>query len=161
MANRFMSNQKNKILQDAREGKSLRALGRGAVGAFSGATLGALGLAAGVASGDPSKAFQNAAIGAAGGYKLGSGTASDIAEKIDFQGLSEAYGRGAMGSEEYDARQAKKYAEEYASRTDVVKKVQEEFKLNSWEDAEKKAKDLSKVKYSPIVKKLYKYNGHI
>lgn len=143
MANRFMSNQKNKILQDAREGKSLKALGRGAVGAFSGATLGTLGLAAGVASGDPSKAFQNAAIGAAGGYKLGSGTASNIAEKIDFQGLSEAYGRGAMGSEEYDARQAKKYAEEYSSRTDVIKKVQEEFGINSWEEAEKKAKTLA------------------
>ena len=27
--------------------------------------------------------------------------------------------------------------------------------------AEKKSKDLSKVEYSPIVKKLYKYNGHI
>jgi hypothetical protein len=27
--------------------------------------------------------------------------------------------------------------------------------------AEKKAKDLSKVDYSPIVKKLYKYNGKI
>lgn len=143
MANRFMSNQKNKILQDAREGKSLRALGRGAVGAFSGATLGALGLAAGVASGDPSKAFQNAAIGAAGGYKLGSGTASNIAEEIDLQGLSEAYGRGAMGSEEYDARQAKKYAEEYSSRTEVIKKVQEEFGINSWEEAEKKAKTLA------------------
>jgi len=27
--------------------------------------------------------------------------------------------------------------------------------------AEKKLKDLSKVEYSPIVKKLYKYNGEI
>ena len=27
--------------------------------------------------------------------------------------------------------------------------------------AEKKSKDLSKVEYSPIVKKLYKYNGQI
>ena len=143
MTNRFMSNKRNKILQDAREGRSLRALGKGAVGAFSGATLGALGLAAGVASGDPSKAFQNAAIGAAGGYKLGSGTASKIAEEMDLQGLSEAYERGAMGSKEYDARQAEKYAKEYASRTEVVKKVQEEFNLNSWEDAEKKAKDLA------------------
>ena len=73
MGNRFISNKRNKMLQDAREGKTLKALGKGAVGAFTGATLGTLGLATGIASGDPSKAFQNAAFGAAGGFKLGSG----------------------------------------------------------------------------------------
>ncbi len=138
-----MSNRRNKILQDAREGKSLKAIGRGAAGAFGAATLGSLGLAAGVASGDPSKAFQNAAIGAAGGFKLASGMGSSIAEKIDLDGMADAYGRGAMGSENYDRREANKYAAEYARNSDIVRQVMENFDISSWQEAEKKAQELA------------------
>lgn len=143
MGNRFISNKRNKILKDAREGKTLKALGKGAVGAFTGATLGTLGLATGIASGDPSKAFQNAAFGAAGGFKLGSGLASYVAGDIDAEGLIEAYERGALGSKEYDEREARRYAEEYSSRSDVVRQVMEEFGLSSWTEAQDKAKDLA------------------
>lgn len=143
MGHRYISNKRNKILKDAREGRTLKALGRGAVGAFGGATLGTLGLAAGIASGDPSKAFQNAAIGAAGGYKLGSGVAGYVAGDIDAEGLMEAYGRGAMGSKEYDEREARRYAEEYSSRSDVVREVMEKFDISSWTEAQQKAQELA------------------
>ena len=142
-ANRFLSNRRNKILQDAREGKTLKNIGKGVAGAFGAATLGTLGLAAGVASGDSSKAFQNAAIGAAGGFKLASGMGSSIAEKVDLDGMADAYGRGAMGSENYDRREANKYAAEYASNSDIVRQVMENFDISSWKDAEKKAQELA------------------
>lgn len=145
MSSRYISDKRNKILQDAREGKSLKALTKGAIGVAGGATLGALGLAAGVASGEPSKAFQNAAIGAAGGFKLASGMGSYAADNLDFEGLAEAYGRGAMGTEAYDLKQAEKYAKEYASRKDVISTVQKKSKENSWSKSAEKTQELAKV----------------
>lgn len=145
MSSRYISDKRNKIVQDAREGKSLKALTKGAIGVAGGATLGALGLAAGVASGEPSKAFQNAAIGAAGGFKLASGMGSYAADNLDFEGLSEAYGRGAMGTEAYDLKQAEKYAKEYASRKDVISTVQKKSKENSWSKSAEKTQELAKV----------------
>ena len=145
MSNRYISDKKNKIVQDAREGKSLKALTKGAVGVAGGATLGALGLAAGVASGETSKAFQNTAIGAAGGFKLASGMGSYVADDLDFEGLAEAYGRGAMGTEAYDLKQAEKYAEEYASRKDVISTVQKKSKESSWSKSAEKTQELAKI----------------
>ena len=145
MSSRYISDKRNKILQDAREGKSLKALTKGAIGVAGGATLGALGLAAGVASGEPSKAFQNAAIGAAGGFKLASGVGSYAADDLDFEGLAEAYGRGAMGTEAYDLKQAEKYAKEYASRKDVISTIQKKKKENSWSKSAEITQELAKV----------------
>lgn len=140
VANRLVANKRNSILQNAKEGKPLRTLG----GALGAATLGTVGLAAGVASGDLSKAFQDTAIGIAGGYKLGSGMVGSASDNLDIEGLKETYGRGTLGSKEYDAKETIKYAEEYGRRQDVISGVQKKFNLSSWEEAKDKTNELTK-----------------
>ena len=148
MANRYAAIQRYKAKNSKPLSKLGKGLGRGVAGAFGAATLGTIGLAAGIASGDATKAFQYAGAGAAGGYKLGSGTANSItnsiADSLDIEGYKDAYGRGVLGSEAYDEKQAEKYAKEYSSRPDVIQNVQEEFNLDTWEEAEEKTKELAK-----------------
>lgn len=55
--------------------RPIRALARGTAGIYGGALFGMAGVALGVASGDPSKAFQYGTAGATGGYHLGKGVA--------------------------------------------------------------------------------------
>lgn len=62
-----------KALKRVQNGHPIRTMARGAVGLAGGALFGATGLALGIASGDPNKAFQYAATGALGGYGAGAG----------------------------------------------------------------------------------------
>ena len=147
MADRFVANQRYKAKNSKPLSTLGKSLGKGAAGAFGAATLGTIGLAAGIATGDASNAFQFAGAGIAGGYKLGSGTASsitnNIAEGLDIEGYKEAFGRGALGGEAYDIKQSEKYAKEYASRPEVIQHVMEKRHYDSWEEAEKETRDMA------------------
>lgn len=82
-------------------GHPVRALARGAAGLAGAATFGAAGLAMGVVSGDPSKAFQYASAGALGGHKLASSTVGALqkATSVDEDYLKEQYELSAYGNE--------------------------------------------------------------
>ena len=82
-------------------GHPIRAMARGAAGLAGAATFGAMGLAAGVVSGDPSKAFQYAGGAALGGAKFGSSTAGAFmkATSVDQDYLQEQYDLEAYGNE--------------------------------------------------------------
>ena len=81
---------------------------RFAAGTATAALAGGVGLAAGVASGDLSKAGQYAAGAALGGYKLGSSTFNSSTEALNVPNAEEYFKRGYMGDEEYEKREAEK-----------------------------------------------------
>lgn len=83
-------------------------MGRGArkglVGAAGAAALGTFGLAAGIASGDISKAFQYTAAGAAGGF-VGANKVGDKLTEVEKKNR-DLYKEGSLGTTEFKTRQA-------------------------------------------------------
>lgn len=92
---------RKRIGDKIQNGHPIRAMVRGAAGLAGAATFGAAGLALGIASGDPSKAFQYASAGALGGHKLASSTAGAVqkATTVDEEYLKEQYEMAAYGDE--------------------------------------------------------------
>lgn len=88
---------RNKLLKGA--GRGIR---KGLVGAAGAATLGTIGLAAGIATGDPSKALQYGAAGATAGY-MGANNLGDKATEFE-KSNRELYKEGKWGTDEYNTR---------------------------------------------------------
>lgn len=90
--------------------RALKAAGRGirkgAVGALGAATLGTVGLAAGVASGDLGKALQYGAVGAGAGF-MGANALGDKATEFGSKN-AEILKEGALGTDEYNTRKSVK-----------------------------------------------------
>lgn len=92
-----------------------------AAGALIGGTLGAVGLAAGLASGDPGKVLQYASLGGTTGYNLGKSTRDRIAGSFNYEGVTkprnhtirDAYRKGSLSKEEYLAKQQQEYIDRY------------------------------------------------
>ena len=108
-------------------------------GVAAGATFGLAGMAAGIASGNPSQVLQNTTIGAAAGYKFGSNAAGSGANTLSDS--KEAFERGRLGEEEYARRQAKKYQLEVANDEKTISKIQQKMKL-SRREAKEKAREM-------------------
>lgn len=97
-----MANKISKKFKNGNWGrKAIRMVG----GAALGATAAGIGLTAGIASGDPSKAFQYTTGAALGGYTLGSGTVNKAADVLSVEGTKEAFEKNFYGEEEYNERQ--------------------------------------------------------
>ena len=106
-------------------------------GIAAGATFGMAGMAAGIASGNPSQVLQNTSIGAAAGYKFGSGVGGAGANTISES--KEAFERGRLGEEEYAKRKAKEYQLQVADDEKIIKLIQQKMKKSRRE-----ARDLSR-----------------
>lgn len=85
---------------------------RFAGGLALGGAAGMIGAAAGIASGDPSKAIQYAATGASGGYMAGKGLTDRVVrvpgavrDTFKVEGTAQAFGEGYYGTEGYEERQ--------------------------------------------------------
>ena len=72
----------NKMYKRIQRGRPIRALARGALGVAGATTFGMAALALGIASGDPSKAFQYTTAGIAGGYATGKGVAGKTIDAL-------------------------------------------------------------------------------
>lgn len=123
-------------------------LGRKAIrmagGAALGTVTGAMGLAAGVASGDPSKAAQYAGASALGGYKLGSGTVNKAVNELDVPGTAEQFKENYYGKKAYKEKQLQQFIKQ--KQNDLELKWKLEDKLKSKDAANKYMKnDLPKV----------------
>ena len=83
-------------------GQPIKSLARGAAGLFGGALFGTAGLALGIASGDPSKAFQYTSAGALGGYKGGKTVSDNVMDtfSVDEETLKKE-GQMSWYGEEY------------------------------------------------------------
>ena len=99
-----------KALRRIEKARPIRSMVRGTVGLAGGALLGLTGAALGVASGDPSKAFQYTSAGALGGYGLGSGIASSTmdARTVNPKEITREAERAWYG-DEYMDRKAEEY----------------------------------------------------
>ena len=95
-----------KFSRNLKNGRPIRTLARLGAGAASGATLGMVGLAAGITSGDVSKTLQYTGAGLAGGYKLGTGVADSTLDALSVQGTGDEFTRNMQGEEEYQRIQA-------------------------------------------------------
>lgn len=118
-----------KMSRSLKDAKPIRSLGRLGAGAISGATLGMIGLSAGIASGDASKAFQYAGVGLAGGYKLGSGTFDSASNALNIEGLGDEYERSALGEEAFQRKKVEKNKKEYKTSEEHVDYLR---KNNNW-----------------------------
>ena len=118
-------------------------LGRRAIrmagGAALGTVTGAVGLAAGIASGDPSKAFQYTAAGAAGGYKIGSGMVGKTSSALNVEGTEEIFKENYYGKDEYRERQIQQDIRQ--KQNDLELRWKLEDKLKSKDAADKYMKE--------------------
>ena len=100
--------QGRKFVRDAKRNKPIRSIASVLGGLTTGALAGSIGLAAGITSGDPSKAFQYTTVGAASGYKMGSDGIKSLGNTIDnysVEGLRDDYYKGYLTEDEYKERQ--------------------------------------------------------
>lgn len=132
-AMKFRLNTHDRLVNDFKKlpGKTIRFAG-GAAGAVA---AGAVGIAAGISTGDPSDVFQYGAAGAGVGYLAGKSTTSGVASRVDnskaMQPIdSSSYYRRLMNSEGHRdiaaMEEIKSKREEYA----------EKLRVNGFEDKE-------------------------
>lgn len=95
-----------------RKSHPLRAIRRGVTYGIGAATLGTIGLAAGIASGDPSKALQYTVAGGIAGGNLGKNLGETDSNIIDVDGTTKAFKKGYLG-EEYDKKERDKHKREF------------------------------------------------
>ena len=122
-----------KMSRSLKDAKPIRSIGRLGAGAISGATLGMIGLSAGIASGDASKAFQYAGVGLAGGYKLGSGAFDSASNALNIEGLGDEYERSVLGEEAFQRKKAEKNKKEYKTSEEHINTLRQK---NNWSRAE-------------------------
>lgn len=99
----------NKWRRRIQKQKPIRALARGVTGITTGAALGMAGVALGIASGDPSKAFKYGTTAAIGGYHVGKGIAGKTvnALSVDTKKLSEEIELASYGGDVKAYKEAK------------------------------------------------------
>ncbi len=92
--------------------RPIRSLAKGIAGLYGATALGMAGLALGVASGDPSKAFQYGAAGLAGGYSVGKGLGGRAVDTftVDNRQIKDAM-EMAWAGDEYKKRKLKEAKE--------------------------------------------------
>lgn len=140
----YAAQKLSRPLNNIRSGKTFKNAGRKVTGVALGAGAGIVGLAAGIASGDPSKALSYAGAGAATGYAVG---AKRNPSNIDEEALKREYDKAKYGSvEEYQKAKVEERREKYISDSKNIKALQERLKLNSYKEAEEKL-----IKYSDCV----------
>lgn len=124
----------NKISEKAKNMHPVRGMIR-TVGGLSGAAVaGSIGLAAGLASGDPSKAIQYAAGATLGGYQFGTGTVGAVTNALSVDGTIDEMNKAYYGEDEYKEKQIK----------ENIKKAQKDDNLKK--ELETRLKDKNKAK---------------
>jgi hypothetical protein len=133
-AGAYIGGQRRKYM--SKEHHPFRSMAKAAGGLTAGATLGMVGLAAGVASGDATKAFQYAGVGMAGGAKLGSNIvgAADAALRVD--GVGDAVQRERLGEEEYQRRKTEQNIRKMSADENNIRLVQQKLKCSRSEARE-------------------------
>lgn len=104
--------------------KGIRMVG----GTFVGATAASIGLAAGIASGDSSKAFQYSIGGAVGGYRAGTGIANQaMKDPLKVKEASEEFKKGYYGKDQYKQIQTNKKIKEIQKNSELKNLLEDEL----------------------------------
>lgn len=101
---------------------------RMAAGVAAAGTLAAAGGIIGITSGDPSKAAQYMAAGAAGGYVLGKGAANSAADTLKVQGTFKEAEKGYYG-DDYKEHKQEKYKKDFMKNEDNLRKIEDKLKV--------------------------------
>lgn len=120
--------QGQKMYKRMKKARPIRALARGATGLFGGALFGMAGLALGIASGDPSKAFQYTTAGATGGFAVGKGIAGKVvdAASVNTKKLSDEISVAYYG-EDYKNQKLKQEKENLKRNEDYIMYLRKTF----------------------------------
>ena len=123
-----------KVMKRIQQGRTIRAMAKGAAGLLGAATLGATGIALGIASGDPSKVAQYGAAGALAGYGAASGTAASAVDafSVDSDQMREEAEMSWYG-EEYANHKFKEKMEKDLKSEKYIKRVRT---LTGWSEDE-------------------------
>ena len=147
-ASSYQHQMGDKLKRRIENGQPIKNLARFGMGAASAATFGAIGLAAGVTTGDMQKALSNTAIGVAGGYKLGTGAYNRGENAFQAEGIGEKFRQGYYGEEEYKRlsdekikTQNEKIKKQKVQDEAFIKKIMSKMNKTRGE-AEEKAQDL-------------------
>ena len=96
-------------------------------GAVLGATAGTVGLAAGIASGDVSKAFQYTTAGTMSGYKLGTAVSNKALNDFSVEGAGEVFKENYYGKDEYVERQIQQNIRQKQNDLELKWKLEDKF----------------------------------
>ena len=127
---------KRRLDNRLRKAHPLRALRRGLTFGAGALTLGTIGLAAGIASGDPSKALQyTVAGGTAGGY-LGRNMGETASNIVGLEGAAKSFKAGALG-DEYDKLERAKYRRDFKNNVSNYDVGVRSVGVDGWKDMSK------------------------
>lgn len=114
----------------------LRALRKGLTYGMGAVTLGTIGLAAGIASGDPSKALQYTTAGAVAGGQLGKNLGDTASNIVGIDGAAKAFSYGALGSK-YDEIQRAKYKRDFKNNVSNYEAGVKNVSAKGWKEMSK------------------------
>lgn len=114
----------------------VRALRRGLTYGIGAATLGTIGLAAGIASGDPSKALQYTVAGGMVGGNLGKNLGETASNAVGVNDALSSFRSGALG-DRYDEKERKKYNRDFKNNVSNYDRAVKKVNLNGWKDMSK------------------------
>ncbi len=101
---------------------------RMAGGVAAAGTLAAAGGVIGITSGDPSKAAQYMAAGAAGGYALGKAGVNKVADKVQIPDTIKEAKKGYYG-DDYKEHQQQKYKKDFMRNEENLRKIEDKLKV--------------------------------
>ena len=134
----YARGMKNKLTNKIKNGHPVKAAIRVAGGMATGAAAASLGLAAGIVSGDPTKAVQYTTAAALGGYKLGGTTVDTAASALSVEGTKETFENSYYGVEGNKERQIQKNIKEAQRNFEMQNALENNF-------GKEKAKELKKT----------------
>ena len=137
----YKDGMKRKFTRKLENARPLRQLARMTAGAAGAVAIGSIGLAAGVASGDPSKALQYAGVAATGGYRLGGNLLDKGRETFGVAGFSDQMKRSVLGEEEYKRQKVEKNRKRFMESEDNIRALMSKYNMTRSE-----AKDWLKEK---------------
>lgn len=114
----------------------IRKLGKGLTYGIGATTLGAIGLAAGIASGDPSKAVQYTMAGAITGGNLGRNIGETSSNTIGAKDAAKAFMAGALG-ERAEELSRQKYNQDFKNNVSNYDMAIRKVNLNGWKEMAK------------------------
>ncbi len=125
----YKLDSKNRLKRSLRNMHPLRTASKVAMGAAGAAAFGLAAGTIGLATGDPTKAFQFASTGLLGGYKFGSSAADSFAASLEPTiDINEEYKRGYYGSDdEYKKAEQKEYIKNMKNDASNILKLEHEF----------------------------------
>ncbi len=143
----YKDGMKHKLKRSLKSGQPIRKLGRLGAGALGAAALGTVGIAAGAATGDASKALQYASAGALGGYKLNANTFDVASRVLNVNGVGEQMRRSYLGADAYRAEQARKTQKEASENEKNIQTVAEKFGIDDRSEAKEKLAEMINYYY--------------